>query len=74
MEAEEIDKLNYELGKAMESINMNDELHKILKKYLNSELPENVLANDFNNEEVLKLWSNLMKKIENGAYYHFWHN
>lgn len=29
MEAEEIDKLNYELGKAMESINMNDELHKI---------------------------------------------
>ena len=64
MEAEEIDKLNYELGKAMESINMNDELHKILKKYLNAELPENVLANDFNNEEVLKLWSNLMKKIE----------
>ena len=68
MDKEEIDKLKDDLKIAIK----NQDLSYILEKYLKMEVPKDADAKDFKNEKVLKLWKELMDKIENGDYNYFW--
>lgn len=70
MEADEIDKLSDDLNAMLRS-QSSDSLIQFFEDHLKIKISEDIDLEDMNDERAVKIWKDLMSKIERGDYNHF---
>lgn len=70
MEADEIDKLSDDFYAMLRS-QSQDGLRQFFEDYLKIKISEDIDLGDVTDEKTVKIWRDLMSKIEEGDYNHF---